>query len=469
MREHPYIDFCRLEKEMNMFELQVDSVYYWQLVRVYLMKYITKHEQTAINLSLKTPYLKRLAMNIVNAIRQKRLLSNMKETDILIARPHVAYPREKGIKEREFDFADIAKIYRTLDIYALGEYSKYNKNLFFDFSIPELSVIAWKIKRKVLGAKKTDSEDEKRIRLFLSKISRIYDCEIPYCIVEKQIQHEVQTFNRYKKYMKKILLRTKPKLILLSTYYDDHMYPLACAAGDLGITTVEIQHGLINSHEAYWYEDVSSLGKYLPDYLFTYGTWWNENIKMPDCTKAVAVGYPFLEAQINFEKKTEQFMLAVFSSPATGVVLSKFVVENIKTLLLNNVKVIYKLHPVEYMVWRREYPWLAECKEIQIIDDETNVYEILNHADMAIAVNSTVLYEAVSYPEMKIGVLKRENIERMMPLIECKAAAEIKDITDLLHCINSKSQKDQSHDSKIFFKHDAKKEIQNQIKQIIGL
>lgn len=469
MREHPYMDFCKLEKEMNLFELQIDSVYYWQLIRVYILKKITKHRQSTIDLSLKTPYLRRLRGNIVNALRQKKKSSHMQETDILTIRPHVAYPVDKNTKDREFDYASLKKSYRVTDIYVLGEYSIYNVNDFFDFSIPELSVIFWQIKRKLLGSKRIDLMHEKCIRSFINKINERYNCEISYADIEKNIDYRIHVFNKYKKYIKKVLVKTKPKLILVSTYYDDHIFPFFDMAKELGITTAELQHGIINSHEAYWYEDTSSIGKYLPDYLFTYGTWWNENIKMPDCVKVQAVGYPFLETQINYKKGSHSFVLAVFSGPQTGVVLSTFIVENISLLRKNGIHVIYKLHPVECSVWKREYPWLADCKEIQIVEDKANVYEVLNHADMALAVNSTVLFEATSYPNMKIGVYNKEYIGPMLPLIDCGAAMEISSIEELIDYIKTPCKQNNGPGNDMFFKNNAGEETNNFIKQLIGI
>ena len=37
----PYYDFFRIEKEMNLFSLKYKEVYYWQLLRMGLLKKIT--------------------------------------------------------------------------------------------------------------------------------------------------------------------------------------------------------------------------------------------------------------------------------------------------------------------------------------------------------------------------------------------------------------------------------------------
>ena len=43
---------------------------------------------------------------------------------------------------------------------------------------------------------------------------------------------------------------------------------------------------------------------------------------------------------------------------------------------------------------------------------------MLNNSDYAIAVNSTVLFEATVYPELKILIYQKEDIEPILPLIE---------------------------------------------------
>ena len=449
---------------MHMFDLCYEGISYWQLVRHTIIRSIPVNGAQITDINNHYSYFRMLSGTVHNALLQ--LLLPKEKCDVLIIRPHVNYPPEKGGKDREFDYSGTEKIYKVSNIFALGEYSDKNVNKYEDFSIPELKVTAWKVKRKLFGGRKLPKEDREKIENFIHEVNREYKANITYEDVERRVFYSIFVFRTYLKHIVDVLKKKMPKIILCSTYYDDHIYPLAYAAKLSGIPLVEVQHGLTYAHEAYWYEDITDEGKYLPDYFFMYGDWWKDNIKMPAGVKIRVVGYPFLEDQIDLShERGERIVISVISSPFSGKQLSRFVMDNIGLIKEYDIKVIYKLHPMEAQVWHREYPWLERNDNIEIIDDGTSVFKCLNESDIVIGIDSTVLYEATAYSKLKILVYRDGPYEVVRPLVESGRAKFIDNFMDVLSSLNESQG---IEDSKKYFTPNAKQRTISTIKSIIN-
>ena len=292
-----------------------------------------------------------LACTAVNAIKQVFLSAKTSNSEIIVLRPEGTYFKEKNVKEKEFDYFDLHE-YKKTDIYLLGQYSNLNKHNVYDSSIPEFIHLLWKVVARMKKSKYNDIDG--RISDFVDRINQHYDTNIHTNEVLNQIEAECVRFSIYKKWYDKWFSKAKPQAIILSTHYDKNVFPAIYSAKAKGIKTIEIQHGRINSHEAYFYSDLSSTGKILPDYLFTYGQWWNTEIRLPEIVKIIAIGNPFLESKVLPSNDAhEGIMVSVFSGPQTGVVLSKLVMNCADYFKQNDIHIMYKLHPSELLVWRR--------------------------------------------------------------------------------------------------------------------
>ena len=425
----PYKDFFLLEKKMNMFSLKYKGVYYWQLVRFGLLKKITIKDTQVINQRADRNYMKEIVGACKETARMKKKLAQTEEVDIIRIRPCVTLANDGRLDDHQYDYVPLEDKYKILDLYALGDYMTVPQCVKFDMAPAEKKIILWKIKRKVLKINCNIGDEQHSIlKKFLSDINQIYGTDFQIESLERDIQYIVNCHIRYKKYYLKIFNQLNPKIIMEYPHYDEHMFAANAAARELGIKVIEIQHGRINAHEAYWYEDDSKEGKLLPDYFFVYGKWWKEQIKLPDFSVPVVVGNPYLERQTELYSKIKngnQKVLAVFSNPQNGKELSKFVYSLKDYFSDNNIKILYKLHPNERQGWKEEYPYLLEMQNVKIIDDNTSVYEILSNACIALGINSTVFYEALAYQGLQLFIYMSGEYEGMKPLLETGMARGI--------------------------------------------
>jgi|GEM_PF-2549994 len=416
----PYGYFFDLEKEMKLFSLNEDNIYYWQLVRFSLLKGITTKGLYVVgNNNKRRSYLKEIEGTLREAQKMKRAVRGLNNIDLIQIRPCVTITREGRLDDHQYDYIDLTNRFKSIDLYCLGQYTNVNQCVEYSMAPAEKKVFFSKVLGKIIGKKQLDDKHRIKLEDFIKKINNYYGTQFDIQMLNQRIQYELICHSHYKKYFVELFKRTKPKLLLEYPHYDDHMFAANAAAKELGIKTIEFEHGRINAHEAYWYEDHSKEGKLLPDYFFVYGKWWKEQIKLPPFCKVVVVGNPYLEKQIEMFPKTtaSNRTISVFSNPQNGKVLSEFIYELQDYVVKNGIQILYKLHPNEKNVWRTEYPLLGKMKNVTVIDSGS-VYEVLSRSEAAIGINSTVFFEALAYRNIDLYIYTIGDYEGMKPLLE---------------------------------------------------
>ena len=169
-----------------------------------------------------------------------------------------------------------------------------------------------------------------------------------------------------------------------------------------GIKTVELQHGIINrEHIAYNYPSCVSVNQF-PDYFFVWSDFWKNRVKCPILeNRIIATGFPYLEKQIRkYAKKriqkSEKKVVLFLSQGNIGRHLAQIAIGVYKVLDRNKYHIIFKLHPDEFVSWKNQFPELAECSDIEIIDNgKQNLYELFAKSDVQVGCFSTAIYEGL--------------------------------------------------------------------------
>jgi hypothetical protein len=195
--------------------------------------------------------------------------------------------------------------------------------------------------------------------------------------------------------------RLRPKLVFLEdASYGSEAF-LVKWAKDAGIKTAEIQHGLIvPSHHAYQFGNglfaSADYGRYLPDFLLTYGSFWSNNARTP--SEKIIIGNAHLTESTRGWTKS----VGRNHRPTMIIISQPDVVDHLMTLAMDFSRewgsrglIIYRLHPTE-VPYRKDYSTLEERPNITI-SDAGDVYDLLRQADGVIGSSSTVLFEAVSF------------------------------------------------------------------------
>lgn len=226
----------------------------------------------------------------------------------------------------------------------------------------------------------------------------------------------------YKRYLQLFKIY-QPRLVM---YIDTAgMKGVIEAAHTLGIPTVDLQHSLISHvNILYNYPKIVATKKppTISDYILTFGEFWHSEYRLP--VKKMAVGFPLFEIQENtpwkgkqnFNKKEKNILIIsdmFFSKSSfidTTITLSKQLPDYI---------IYYKLRPEDYQEWKLRYPKeFIERENVRVIDsDQTPLYEYFKHCSFQVGINSTAIYEGLTYG-LTTFILKRGWYEEMKRLYE---------------------------------------------------
>jgi hypothetical protein len=197
---------------------------------------------------------------------------------------------------------------------------------------------------------------------------------------------------------------------------------IICAAKELGIPIVELQHGIISPlHLGYDYPPNHNKVNF-PDYFFSFGPAWGQMAHFPiPQEKIIPIGYQYLNTAVLKLKDVMKKDQVLFLSQGTiGDRLSDFAV-NLLDHRPSHVSIVYKLHPGEYLRWRTEYKSLYDASEkglITVIDgDNPPLYELMAESKWQIGVNSTALFEGMAF-KCKTYIVDLPGIEYVETLID---------------------------------------------------
>ncbi len=465
--------FTQFEERLSLFDLKVGDVLIWERIRfhvfknVFTTKMMQEDKEEIVSHQFPKRKLKNYALKAnfllksIFQIRRNPLLS--KKRDILI----LSSSRRKKLSDGKWwdvftDYFIDELEYSTVSIEGPFGFRYLTppktKNLRY-FAYIDLLILLKRILG--IGKVKLPSEDKVLLDKITEEISQIFRIKIDI----RQLVTDILTIRkRIKPFYVRILQKIKPKIVLLVCSYGKEEFIETCK--ELKIPTIELQHGVITRfHPGYSFEGKTAHKTTFPDYLFTFGDYWKNCINYPIAKKnIISVGHVELEIlkkeSENIKKKRQILFL---SQPFIGYELSKFAVSLSKEKTLD-YEIIYKLHPGEYSNWKEMYPELAKSK-LKVVDHTgKNIHELFRESMIQIGVNSTAIYEGLSYG-LKTMIFNAPGYEYMQYLIETEIAVKMSSVKDFFTSLRNIQSKD--FDDKIFFKRNSIKNITENIKKII--
>jgi hypothetical protein len=298
-----------------------------------------------------------------------------------------------------------------------------------------------------------------RLREAEAEIRRRFDVEVD---IVSEARDALHVRNTTLPLYERLLDRVDPEVVVLVVSYGKDTLVEACKRK--GVPVVELQHGVIYDHHfGYSYPEGETKTTF-PDYLLTFGEFWNENARFPiPDDRVIPVGYPYLEERLDFYDDVERSEQLLFISQGTiGRELSQFALEVHEDDRIEH-GVVYKLHPGEYDRWEEEYPWLAES-DMRVIDEsEPPLYQLFAESSAQIGVGSTAVYEGLCF-DLETFVFEADGADVLRPLVEIEVASDIKNVDDLVEGLVSDATN--RFDREVFFESDAVQNVVDELKQI---
>jgi len=460
-------EFLKFEKDNNLFDYQHKGVHFWALIRFGVYEYFFLETKNAHPDSKNERFFNRF--NFIKFIpEQIAKKSFIKKGDLFVSDNNI------------YKMIDNKRIDPYIDFFKYGTFEAHNHTVFsamlsndIIYSGTNDSWIIFKeyvycLFNKVLRKLKL-IKIPKEIVKFLD-ILKQKNINVPMNY-EHHILRSIFCFKLRKKFHMN-LVKNKFKCIVLVDHYNVNHMSLCLAARELNIPSIELQHGIITcQHIAYNFFDVAMENKYLPQYIFTFGNYFNDSMRLPNGTTSISVGYPQMDFSLCKHKGIvqDEKQIIFYSQGTIGDKLSILAINLAKLALCKNYVIKYKLHPSECKTWKREYPHLVNEKIIEVLDQPMNVHELLASAKFHIGVNSTVLIEALAFNgTVFVYNTSHDEIEYMADFIKEGYMHSFEDENELLDLLANGPKNGDIDISKNLFKSNAIKNIDHEVKEIIS-
>lgn len=230
-------------------------------------------------------------------------------------------------------------------------------------------------------------------------------------------------------------LTSKTKVVVMVGAGFPFYYFLNRMLKEKEIISVELQHGYISKNNfMYNYAEKivhdKRVQQGLPEYMLTYGSWWNGQMNCP--IVKVPIGNPYREYCRNRIRKKNSYNRSITVIGTTGENINSYF-ELIEYLGFTNYKIKFRPHPGDLDKAKRK---VKENKSKIEIDDNPEIYETLSNTSILIGEVSTVLFEAIGIVN-KILVWQTKYTNAYLPDHPFESFSSYKQLKEIL-LINKK-------------------------------
>jgi len=385
--------FIRFENENKLFEKRLLDQKFWAFVRWSVYDAILKigyHEDNRTH-NKKSKYFKYIiALYRYFFIRRKIIHQNY---DLVFVNTS---GRKKDYENIEIDSYSYPIIQKLKNHYNILLIDLFADNILPEYNCDSLPMYGTELLDRSLELfMRFSNQDFLYVNLLSQKINSYFDVSSNVSkIIKRNFFLQYFKLNRFKKILSKCSVK------VLVHVNNGSVSGIIEAANQLGIKVVELQHGQVTDlHVAYNYYTENSSNYAVPDFILTFGKFWNDSIKYK-CHKE-AVGYPYLDIiRKKIEKKISKDknkIIVISDSFFTRKELVAITMELAR--LLPEYIIYYKLRLEEYDNWKVYYPKeFQTTMNIVVIDNNNrNLYEYFQEVTYQIGTGSTALFEGLAF------------------------------------------------------------------------
>ncbi|QUI25004.1 hypothetical protein HZI73_23110 [Vallitalea pronyensis] len=424
-----------IEDRYNLFEKSILGVFFWKLIRLEVYERIMfnkgYHKKAQNNTNTRFfNILSEMPNILINTFIRSWSL-DFSQKDVLVFR----HPRKVMVNN---DYIDIYTKYledemklSSIDYGSIDFPNNLIHRTKYDGSVKNIESISLGmdylyglLQRKIILKHRISKEDYELINDLNEIINSSFKVNIN---LSEIVIRAIAKFNYRKKFYTRILKRKKPNRIYLVVHYSRH--ELIAAAHELGIKSIEIQHGIITPfHLGYSYGANTNI-PYFPDSMILYGSIWNNMVNIP------ILNYNLILRKFDYLYEQKNRLASIQKENAITIVSQGTVGENLFSFAtdlackLENHTIYYKLHPGEFLTWKSKVNEIELPQNIKLIFDEETILSLFSKSNYIVGVYSTAVYEALFF-ECNIIVLKLPGYEYMNYLLENKYAKLVETVED---------------------------------------
>jgi len=407
-------EFVRLEQAADMFSIQEEGIPLWWLIRPRAYA-LLKNQVAGIDHLEKTADSLRPIQALgrgLGALGQA-LLHPYRPSEVLAlstssARRHTT---EAG---QAFDvFFDFLSLVSDCD-YAVMEFPDrrphsarpYSSKVFYgDWIAVRGNLARW------FAARYSCRGAEVEIRDKFLDIARDIGVELSFREADRLVSREAAFVRATIPLARAAIDAIRPKTVLVECGYSPSHMVVQIAAKELGIPVLELQHGLI-SDQSLGYQfgirnDSTLEDSPFPHKILVFGDHFKHLLMTNPYIREdmiVSAGYPHLWLSLHGHQNSSGAMsesILITSQPGLGEFWSDFAVEVARKA---GQRVTIKPHPAEMDRIGSIFHNALSSGVVDVIADQSSLYELLSHAEFHLSVGSTSHLEAIAFGVKDIAV-----------------------------------------------------------------
>jgi hypothetical protein len=288
----------------------------------------------------------------------------------------------------------------------------------------------------ILKRKKVSKESEDVLQdaiVFFCNHTGINEDEL-----SNHIYDAVTIFFYMKQFFVRFLRKISPKAVLMRCGYGRFHMAMAQACKELGIPSIELQHGNITKyHIGYVKASLSENKDCIPEYLLTCGDVFSDIVRKGNLfhsDKVISIGFPYMdevkESTLEVNHQAKNFIskfsttILVTSQWTVADEIKNFIVDVSKELEKTgrSIGIIFKPHPRD----EKDYSDMETYQNIFLADKYGDLYELLQVIDIHSTVYSTSAIESLAFGKPNMFLDIGINIQDLFDIIDEKSSFLLK-------------------------------------------
>lgn len=243
-------------------------------------------------------------------------------------------------------------------------------------------------------------------------------------LTKPRIARTLRRFYWSKKLFTYLLKRIKPKFVITAGHNE---YAIWAAAKQLGLLTLEFQHGIFPSYDPDALPDLPveyRKSLIVPDRILVYGEYWKKELEKNPYRQdeLVAVGKPMIDKyraiRFNNKRFVHQDSPCKILLTTQGIDRQNLIAffEHFLQIAHGRLKyeLVIKLHPGFEMSRQIYQTTLGKQPNVQILlgNEDPSIYQLLSMADFHVSISSTSHYDAlgISVPTVILPLVSCEEV-----------------------------------------------------------
>lgn len=210
------------------------------------------------------------------------------------------------------------------------------------------------------------------------------------------VRAEIDRWCRWLPTYAELLQQLAPRAVVLVN--SPHLKALVSAARQLGIPSIELQHGSPTVGKLNYDFPVDRSFETFPDFFFCFGTFWTKVSRLPlPSERMPSVGFQYLRDRVSLypEAPDAERRIMTISQPNCRAALAELTLATAQRTD-GAFELLWKNHPVEEGM-QDETARALEQVGVRILPPSTDLYETIASAGTIIGGFSTALYESVAF------------------------------------------------------------------------